>query len=377
MKNLKKIINLVLRFITKIKRRNTVILSRNTRWLTTSVLGLGFVKNNSNDIRRPMSVFSILGGSSTDSDTENTDENTSEGIKEDVSEKPDCVEPKPKSPANQSKAKYAFSPEDMDKLFPYIETIRSERIRAKYSIAHCILHLTGMRVMNLRYVGFKELDDFINKKIMFVRRTKSKNKTKAVFLQVSNMEPIVDIIRKNCLILLEYLKLQPGRFYKPDKDHPDEGMSELSEIFGKLSRSSFVRLMNKQLMSVGNACTPKKRFTTLSHRRWVAISVARQFGILDAKYVLGHASISSTQHYVVDDGDIPRFKNCLIAVRKFKNVTEINRWLKNAESASLGAQVEQLINEDQEAIVDESDLEYDEVPLDDSDEPVKETDGGI
>lgn len=105
-----------------------------------------------------------------------------------------------------------------------------------------------------------------------------------------------------------------------NKNSPNEDERLLSEIWGYSERTRLTKDVNNQLKQAGMFLQPMKVLTSHSYRRGVAIIATR--GIMEAKYLLGHVRVNSTEAYLERYADLDRLVRTLSAVHKIKKSSE-------------------------------------------------------
>jgi len=219
----------------------------------------------------------------------------------------------------QSNKRFAVMPEDFDIIMNIAQSSRTDYIKAKYILSHVILKVTGMRISNLKYFNIQQLDNLFKRKTVRIISIKSVLKRKLVYPYSRSMDRYINAGRWAYDYIKKMQEENDPRLFKVDRDNPNPEVNLLSEVWGGLNRQNFTRYLNRQLKLAGEVIKPNKRLTSHSYRRGLAILVALKQGIMQAKYLLGHASVTSTQAYLPEEADEKYLREILSDVHKIQN----------------------------------------------------------
>lgn len=271
-------------------------------------------------------------------------------LEEITSEKNRRIERRKVRQTMQGREKYAVFPEDYNLINAITKEGENKFIISKYRLLHLILFITGMRIGNIKYVDFEQLDKIFNNQSMEIKLIKTRKNKTLIFPYVNGMKKYLDLFRKD----YEYLKLcqknNDLRLYKVDKMSAKEAERNLSEIWGYANRSSMTDYVNKQLSKVGEILRPKKKLTLHSYRRGIAILTIRLFDIAEAKYILGHEKITSTEAYMEKVPEFKRIKNTYDCILRYKNSKDIKskRPMTEAEEDAAVIELERMLRNDRD-----------------------------
>jgi hypothetical protein len=214
----------------------------------------------------------------------------------------------------QSREAYSVMPQDW---FKYVHILTEGRYRfviAKYYLAHVLLKITGLRIGNLKYFNFQQIQNLFDKKTAMIRLIKHPFLEYQYFPYVSSMDPYLEPARP----YFEYLKKCRDEGHPEieviDLDSENEELRERSEIYGFVNRCSFNTYFNKQLKRAGEILKPRKVLRSHSYRRGVAIICTKVQGIAVTRIVLAHARISSTEPYIEQAVDVATMREYLSAI---------------------------------------------------------------
>jgi transposase InsO family protein len=188
-------------------------------------------------------------------------------------------------------------------------TAKSFFIMARDRVAHFFLKATGMRVGNLRYLTWFQIERFAKGKAMSIIPIKSKNKSdRLVFPYYPGLKKFMRELSEEFKALRIYAAEVRAKY--PEM-HPDT-----SEFWSNTGESSIkihgaTKRMNAQLKAVQNSLKTVsngliRKVTTHSYRHGVAIVCNAFFGIEKTQKLLHHVSIMSTLRYLAYQLQIPQ-----------------------------------------------------------------------
>ena len=203
----------------------------------------------------------------------------------------------------QNKANCAIFNEDFLVIF---DSIRSNQryVLCRDKIAHVVLMYTGLRVSQLKYVTLGQLVKFFNYEDLTISCLKRKKLQMLVIPIVKTAKTIIELARpfwEELISIVAKKGIIIDDSYCPYQATESElwGTNKSHFLNKSMSREQLTRRLNGQLKEPSMILS--KKLTTHSYRRGLGFVVAKRSGLLAAKKILNHISISTTQDYLESD----------------------------------------------------------------------------